>query len=91
MREYKIGDIVIWIDKGFSDAWKENHGISLYGKIAQIIDINTKYNHCLLEFKENINGKDGYRRGKKGHCWWSKLNTIEYAIDHLKFKKWVKG
>jgi len=91
MRDYKIDDWVIYIDKENSNKWKKEFGISLYGKIAKIIyfyfdSTNNNYNY-VLEFKESIRGKG---EGIEGHCNW--CNCFEFkSIDHLKFKKWVKG
>jgi len=95
MREYKIGDLVIYINKMFSDYWEKKKGVSLYRKLAKIIDIdNDNSLPYLLEFKEWVNGHDGHGskiKGKKGHCWWCSENEFKLAIDYLKFKKWIKG
>jgi len=96
MREFKVGEYVTFIDKKWSDTRKELYGFSLYRKIAKILDIDTKvkdiYVSHLLEFKEFINGNDGDGdgKGKQGHCEWCTKSEIQ-SIDHLKFKKWVKG
>jgi len=91
MRDYKVGDWVIYIDKENSNEWKEEFGISLYKKIAKIIEIgNYAY---LTEFKDPIGNTpyDGEGKGKIGHCRWSSKRRVKLAIDHLKFKKWIKG
>jgi len=89
-REYKIGDEVIYSNISCSNMWEDWNGNSLYGKIAKIIKISN--NFCLLEFKENTNSNyDGLGEGKEGHCWWCDKNEFKLAIDHIKFKKWIKG
>jgi len=97
-RDYKVGDWVIYMNKMESDKRKGLCGISLYGKIAKIIHIDITY---LLEFKDWIDGHDGSEslkkrkekgKGKSGHCYWAlSKKEIKPAIDHLKFKKWIKG
>jgi len=89
MRDYQVGDTVIYKDKKISDLWKRNKGISLYNKIAKIIKIDIAFTGYLLEFKEYI--MSPLSKGKNGHCKWCYNNKFELAIDHLKFKKWVKG
>jgi len=82
MREFKKGDWVIWVDR---------QTMSLYKKIAKIIYIE-KEGLYLLEFKKNIRSHhDGGGRGKYNHCKWGRNHKIKLDIDHLKFKKWIKG
>jgi len=95
MREYKVGDIVIWIDKRVSNRQKKEYGVSLYGKLAKIIYIDKPDNldkEYFLEFKDHIKGFGGIGKvkGKEGHCMWCSFSQIK-SVDHLKFKKWVKG
>jgi len=88
--KYKIGDWVIYTDKDYSNNWKKQYGISLYGKIAKIIHIERELDILyLLNFKEYINS---FRKtkGKSGHCIWCKHFEIKF-LDSLKFKKWIKG
>jgi len=86
MRDYQIGDWVIYIDKKLNDHWKTWKGISLYGKIAKIVDIR-KYNIYTLEFKEFINSEhNGYGKGKNGHCYLC-IKTQFMSLEHLKLKK----
>jgi len=87
-RDYKINDIV-YTDKLESSYWNRDGSSSLYGKIAKIIDINNEV--YTLEFKKYIAGHDGYGKGKKGYCWNCSNRCFKLAIDHLKFKKWIKG
>jgi len=89
MRDYKIGDWVIWIDKKHSNDWKQYCKITLYKKVAKIIDIDDS--EYLLEFKEHIDSGTGWENGKKGHCIWCENHKFKLAINYLKFKKWIKG
>jgi len=88
-REYKVDDIVIYVDKAWNDEW--------YKKVAKIIDIDksSNFDEYLLEFKEYINGHDGNSigniKGKDGHCIWCDKTEFELALNHYKFKKWIKG
>jgi len=90
--KYKIGDLVIITNKKYSDYWKKSTGISLYGKLAKIINI--KDDDYLFEFKENINGHNGNNVGeiigRIRHCVWGKVYEFK-SINSLKFKKWIKG
>jgi len=89
--KYKIGDWIIFIDKEMSDKFRNSTGISLYKKLAKIIYIIPD-NEYLLEFKDPIgNDHNGDGRGKKGHCGWCVKSEFKSAINHLKFKKWIKG
>jgi len=90
MRDHKVGDWVIFTDKKISATWEKSHKSSLYNKIAKIIYIIMDSSY-LLEFKKNINNYRGNRKGRDGHCKWCGGMQFKYAIDHLKFKKWVKG
>jgi len=94
--KYKIGDEIIFTSKEQSNKWKKECRVFLYEKVAKIIYIykfkSFYKDSYLLEFKDPI-GNDydgGVKRGKKGHCsWWEK--TEFKSIDHIKFKKWIKG
>jgi len=89
-REYKIGDIVIFTDKKYSDWWEDyDYGVSLYKKVAKIIDIDKRDNHIpyLLEFKEWINSYNEESDEKEGHCRWVFEKQFK-SFDSLKFKKW---
>jgi len=89
--KYKINEIVIYTDKKNSYIWKWWKGISLYKKIAKIISIEEDEKY-LLEFKDCVDGEEkGFEKGKKGHCMWCEKDEFELDINHLKFKKWVKG
>jgi len=95
MREFKVGDWVIYTNKKESDEHKDLCGISLYGELAKVHYIG-KFGLYLLEFKKHIKGHDGSAqlkkgKGKNGHCIWCFDNEFKLAIDHLKFKKWIKG
>jgi len=94
MREFKVGDWVIFIHKSLSNWWKNITGISLYEKVGKIIDIknyskNSEYStDYLIEFEELI--KSGHaRKGKDGYCIWSEDNEF-ISLDHLKLKKLLK-
>jgi len=85
MREFKVGDMVIWTDQKWSKVWEEEYKVYLYGKLAKIIYFDSIINTYILEFKEFINGHDG-RLGKDGYCKWASRHQIE-SLDHLKLKK----
>jgi len=89
--KYKIDDWIIYIDKEESDNWENHYGISLYGKTAKIIKIDKDDRTYLLEFKKFVNGLSLKKIGKQGHCIWCFNKEFKSAIDHLKFKKWIKG
>jgi len=97
MRDYKIGDWVIFTNKEYSDWWEKENGVSLYGRLAKIVDIDkivdiNKIYEYEIEFKEGINSKwNEFGEGKSGHWLWCDKDEFKYAIDHLKFKKWIKG
>jgi len=91
-RDYKKGDVVIWIDKEASDYWKRSRGISLYGKIAKIMTFDKSENIYALKFKDWINSDIlGNSYTKNGYGLESYKEGFKLAIDHLKFKKWIKG
>ena len=90
--KYKIGDWIVFIDKEWSNHWKEIYGISLYGKIGKIIDINriTVWPY-LIEFKEFIDGTSGRGKGKNGNCRWCHEKQISLYKDYFKLKKFIEG
>jgi len=91
-KEFKVGDWVIFTSKETNDYNQRLRKVFLYNKIAKIIKINRSANNFLLEFKEYINGHEGNNpKGKDGHCWNFSSHYFKLAIDHLKFKKWIKG
>jgi len=93
MRDYKVGDIVIWMDKEHSDYWEITHGIPLYGKVAKIIYMDN-YISYLLEFNDYVNCSHGSRTNiekKSGHCMWGLTKKEFTSLDHLKLKKLIKN
>jgi len=78
MKEYQIGDYVIFFDKEYSKRWKKHYGFSFYNKTAKIIQITGQYIY-LLKFEKLINQ------------YWFEEKRFKLAIDHLKFKKWIRG
>jgi len=95
MRDYQIGEWVIFTDKKERCCYHSGKKpISLYRKIGKIIKV--KPHNYLVEFTIFINGHDGNDgqnegKGKFGHCWFCLDEDFELAIDSLKFKKWTKG
>ena len=91
--KYKINDWIVFIDKKISKWRKKDYGISLYGKIGKIIDIdyNNKYIYYLVEFKEYINGYDGEGKGKDEHCRFCIDKEITLYKDYFKLKKLLEG
>jgi len=85
-RKYKIGDIVIFIDKEGSDIRKREFGVSLYRKIAKITYIDNE-----LELSYYLEFRKSYDQEKFHYHQWCNKDEFKLAIDHLKFKKWVKG
>jgi len=85
--KYKIGNWIVYIDKEWSNFWKKMYGISLYGKIGKIIDINKNYESYLIEFKEFINSYTSNRRGKEGYGLWGTKQEITLYKDYFKLKK----
>jgi len=91
-RKFKVGDWVIYTDKEESNSWKEINVVSLYNKIGKIIKINPYTHYFLIKFKEWINGYHGsILANDSEYCKWCNKEEFELAINHLKFKKWVKG
>jgi len=84
--KYKIGDWIVYIDKNYSKWWKEQSGISLYGKIGKIIGIDNDSLRYLIEFKEFIDSHDSNGKGKDGHCQWC-VDIEIISLDQLKLKK----
>jgi len=87
--KYKIEDWIVYTDKKWSNQRKKKRGISLYGKIGKIIDIdyNNKYIYYLVEF---IGSPSVIRKGKKGYCEWCEDKEI-ISLDQLKLKKLLEG
>ena len=90
-KDFKINDWIVFTDKEFSKWWKEKKGISLYGKIGKIIDIDNPHLSYLIEFKEFINGHDGDGKGKDGHCCWCDEKRLSLYKDFYKLKKFIEG
>ena len=84
--KYKIGDWIVFIGKEYSKRWKDLHGISLYGKVAKIIDIYNKLNIedyvYLIKFIDSSHGNDNY---------WCSKNDITLYKDFYKLKKLIEG
>ena len=89
--KYKIGAWVVYINKQWSKWWKKTYGISLYGKIGKIIDIDNPHLSYLIEFKEYINGHDGRGKGKNGNCSWCDEKRLSLYKDFYKLKKFIEG
>ena len=87
--KYKIGEWIIYNNKKWKNYWKKTYGISLYGKIAKIIDISDSL--YLIEFKEFIYSYDGDGKGKDGHCLWCRKKEITLYKDYFKLKKFIEG
>jgi len=85
MRDYKIGDKIIWIDEPYSKHLKFYDKISIYNKIGTIINIDHKnYPPYLIEFKQYVNTKPNKKnKGKEGYCYWSpefRIKTINLLV-----------
>ena len=93
--KYKIGDWIVFTDKEGSKRWKEFHGISLYGKIGKITDIDKSEIPYIIEFKEFIDDYNGYYsyygKGKDSHCRRCHKNQISLYKDFYKLKKLLQN
>jgi len=91
MREFKKGDYVIYSHKEKSDRWKKINGFTLYNKNGKIIDIYGKKDITyVVKFRNQVHNNIGEKAHKQNILNLSK-DEFKLAIDHLKFKKWIKG
>lgn len=74
--KFKVGDKVIAIAEVGKKCIK-----NVTGKIIAIDEHSIPY---LVEFDEDINGHDGFGKGKPGHCWWVREYEISPIFVHQK-------
>jgi len=92
MREFKIGDLVIYTNEYHSNEWEKFSGISIYKEKGKIVekDNDTFY----MEFNkvvDPIQYRISLKEKKESYRLWVECDEIELDINHLKFKKWIKG
>lgn len=68
-RPLRVGDRVVCKADG-------NERLETVGKHGKIIELSEGSDSPLVEFDRDINGHSGSGRGKEGHCWWCKIETL---------------